>query len=664
MSGIKAAKPTKDRLMNKPVVKDKQSKANSGKGKTDHTKPHDALAVSGIVMAGLSASVMMLYGFLYPQTVHLPSDALKACLFDDYTGHLLDDSSVHQIDIEISDLSWDYMISNAEDEQCVTCTAVIDGERFENIAIRPKGNSSLKSIASQNSEHFSFKIEFDRNDPTLTYHGLDKLSLGNLGQDPSCLKDHVAYRLFEELDVPAPLSSYTVVSVNGEPLGLYLASEAIEDSFCQRNYGDDYGQLYKPDSFAMNSIDEGAILDHSSPDAPLSVLERIMNGEYYADANAGDRADILGELVSPMFASVKPQTDISALRYVGDNVKDYSVIFNTNVFSTTDADEQRLVSAIRTLNTSDDPSSAVDAEALTGYFAAHNFTDNYDSYNSVFVHNFYLHEKDGKVSLVPWDYNLAFGSFNYECAASNLLEGCEFDYMPNTGEAMSIAQSMVNYPIDSPTFHVELNDRPLLKVLMTDEALQNEYHAKLDQLLQFMESGEFDAFLSQAEEQIRPYVEQGMTFYTSEEFEAGAAAMETFCRLRAESIRGQLTDEIPSTLEGQQAAPEHLTDASELDLSDLANYNALIAGLDTETIRLLLETALQDHISGGTKGAVLAVREYAAEPSRLTGQIPAFVRIPFIRNAIFGKLLPYNMLVVSMIVMLIAFLRVKRYRRR
>ncbi|MBQ4464892.1 MAG: CotH kinase family protein [Oscillospiraceae bacterium] len=627
-------------------------------------KTHDALAIGGMVLAGLSASALMLYGCMHPQAAHLPSDALKAYLTDDYTDYLLDDSGVHQIDIEISDLSWDYMISHAEDEQYVTCTAVIDGERFENIAIRPKGNSSLTSIASQNSEHFSFKIEFDRNDPTLTYHGLDKLSLGNLGQDPSCLKDHVAYRLFEELDVPAPLSSYTVVSVNGEPLGLYLASEAIEDAFCQRNYGDGYGQLYKPDSFAMNTIDQSAILDHSSPDAPLSVVERIMSGEYYADATSGDRADILGDLVTPMFASVKPQTDLSALLYAGDNVKDYSVIFDTNVFPTTDADEQRLVSAIRTLNTSDDPASAVDADALTGYFAAHNFVDNYDSYNSVFVHNFYLHEQDGKVSLVPWDYNLAFGSFNYECAASSVLEGCAFDYMPDTGNAMTVEQSMVNYPIDSPTFHVELSDRPLLQVLLTDETLRREYHAKLDRLLQFVESGEFDAFLSRAEEQIRPYVEQGLTFYTPEEFEAGASAMETFCRLRAESIRGQLNGDIPATLEGQQAAPERLTDASELHLSDLANFNALIAGLDTETVQTLLETALQEHISDGTKGAVLAVREYAANPSKLTKQFPALVRIPFVWNTISGKVEPYILLVVSMIVMLIGFSRVRRYRRR
>ena len=34
-----------------------------------------------------------------------------------------------------------------------------------------------------NSERYSFKVEFDHYNSSLTYHGLDKLSLNNLIQD-------------------------------------------------------------------------------------------------------------------------------------------------------------------------------------------------------------------------------------------------------------------------------------------------------------------------------------------------------------------------------------------------------------------------------------------------------------------------------------------------
>ena len=52
-------------------------------------------------------------------------------------------------------------------------------------------------------------------------------------------------------EVSAPLCSYVQILVNGEEWGLYLAVEGVEDSFLYRNYGADYGELYKPDSMGM-----------------------------------------------------------------------------------------------------------------------------------------------------------------------------------------------------------------------------------------------------------------------------------------------------------------------------------------------------------------------------------------------------------------------------
>ena len=57
--------------------------------------------------------------------------------------------------------------------------------------------------------------------------------------------------MMEETGVASPLCSYTYITVNGEDWGLYLAVEGIEESFLQRNYGKDYGELYKPDSMSM-----------------------------------------------------------------------------------------------------------------------------------------------------------------------------------------------------------------------------------------------------------------------------------------------------------------------------------------------------------------------------------------------------------------------------
>lgn len=48
-----------------------------------------------------------------------------------------------------------------------------------------------------------------------------------------------------------PLYNYAKISLNGEYWGVYLALEAVEDSFLLRNYGTRDGELYKPESMGI-----------------------------------------------------------------------------------------------------------------------------------------------------------------------------------------------------------------------------------------------------------------------------------------------------------------------------------------------------------------------------------------------------------------------------
>ena len=70
---------------------------------------------------------------------------------------------------------------------------VIDNESYNNVAIRAKGNTSLTQVASYGNDRYSFKIEFDHYDSTISYHGLDKLSLNNIIQDNTYMKDDLTY---------------------------------------------------------------------------------------------------------------------------------------------------------------------------------------------------------------------------------------------------------------------------------------------------------------------------------------------------------------------------------------------------------------------------------------------------------------------------------------
>lgn len=138
-------------------------------------------------------------------------------------------------------------------------------------------------------------IKIRQHDSTKSYYGLDKLSLNNLIQDSTCMKDYLTYRLMAGFGVDALLCSYVYITVNGEDWRLYLAVEGIEESFLQRNYGSDYGNLYKPDSagfgggrgngrdFKFNMDD---LMDSGDDESPASGSYGTFRANYSNDVTA------------------------------------------------------------------------------------------------------------------------------------------------------------------------------------------------------------------------------------------------------------------------------------------------------------------------------------------------------------------------------------------
>ena len=449
-----------------------------------------------------------------------------------YEDKLFDTSSVHTINIVMDD--WDDFISNAESEEYYTCTLEIDGETYKNVAIRGKGNTSLTKVAAYGNDRYSFKVEFDRYDSSVTYHGLDKLCLNNIIQDNTYMKDYLCYRLMAEMGVASPLCSYVYVSVNGSDWGLYLAVEGVEESFLQRNYGSDYGELYKPDSQSMGGgrgNGKGFDMDDFDP-----------------AENAGDNAkpDGKGGGRDGMNSS-----DDTLLKYIDDDPDSYSNIFDNAKTDISKSDKKRLIAALKTLS-GDDPEQAVDVDAVIRYFVVHNFVLNFDSYTGSMIHNYYLYEDDGQMQMIPWDYNLAFGAF----------------------QSAGGATSLVNYPIDDPVSGGDASDRPMLAWIFQNEEYTELYHKYFAELISTVfDSGAFAQEFDSVVQMISPYVESDPTkFCTYEEFETGAQTLREFCLKRAESISGQLDGSIGSTSDTQERST--LIDAGSLKISDMGTMGS------------------------------------------------------------------------------------------
>ena len=479
-----------------------------------------------------------------------------------YEARLFDTSRVHTIDIVIDD--WDAFLQTARSEEYSACSVVIDGEAFHNVGIRGKGNTSLSTVSSLDSDRYSFKLEFDQYDATKTYYGLDKLSLNNLIQDNTMMKDYLVYQMMNEFGVAAPLCGYAYITVNGEDWGLYLAAEAVEESFLQRNYGSDYGQLYKPDSMDMgggrgNGKDfdfesfmgasgDGASGERVVPSAPNGM----QGGQRMPGMNAdASQMPALPEDFAPtQMGGKRPNGNMgggmgmgsgdSKLQYIDDQVSSYATIFENAKTDVTPADQQRLIASLKALSEGTDLPDVLFVEDVIRYFVVHNYVVNGDSYTGSMIHNYYLYEEDGQLSMIPWDYNLAFGTFQ-----GNQASGA------------------VNDDIDAP-LSVTGRDRPMIDWIFDSEEYTRLYHQYFQE---FLDTVDAQSIIAKAKTLISPYVEKDPTkFCTYEEFETGVETLRTFCDLRSQSVARQLAGETGAV------------DASGITLSDMGTMNHGMGG--------------------------------------------------------------------------------------
>lgn len=417
----------------------------------------------------------------------------------EYSRRLFDDSYVHILDIRIGD--WDAFLAAATEENYTECDVEIDGEVFSSVGLRAKGNNSLRLVNEYGLERYSLKIEFDHFQDGNTYYGLDKLSLDSSYQDNSYMKNYLAYDMMDYMGVPSPLCSYVWVTVNGEDWGLFLAVEEPEEAFARRNYGADHGKLYKPD-----------------------------------------------------YRSLEAENRDVALQYTTEDPADYDNIFRNAKFEIDAEDQARLIGALKTLSEGTDLESAVNVDEVLRYFTVQVFVVNLDSYLGRTGHNYFLYEEDGIISMLPWDYNLAFATYSLG--------------MP---DPINDAELYVNYPIDTPASGEIMANRPLYHNLMKNEEYFAKYHAYFDQFIrEYFESGYFVKKTAETVKMISPYVKKDPTAFCSYEDHLTAVRTITdFCMLRAESVRGQLSGEIPSTIRGQQEDTESRVDASEVWLPDM-----------------------------------------------------------------------------------------------
>ena len=475
-----------------------------------------------------------------------------------YEDRIFDTSKVHTIDIECDD--WAGFIENCTDELYIDVDTTIDGEKFSNVALRAKGNTSLSNVKQMGSVRYSFKMEFDHFEGSSMYYGLDKLCLNNIIQDASYMKDFVAYRMMEEFGVDAPKCSYVWITINGNAWGLYLAVEAIEDSFMERNYGLDDGNVYKPDTMSMGAgpgngqdFDMAAFLEENGVDEEdINALLGDVAEETEEETEEAQGQQSGGFNPFGGFSMFGGGSDDVSLVYSDNEVSSYKNIFTSAKRTLSARDIANVIKGLKKLNEYRDLESVLDTEEIMRYLVVHNFLQNGDSYTGSMIHNYYLYvESNGKMHMIPWDYNLAYGTF--------------------TG-GQAGATSTINAPIDAATLNSDTDDsKPMSNWVFQSE----EYTKRYNELYQeFIDEVDVLGICEGAYNLIKDYVKVDPTaFYTYDEFQLGAYTLYEYCRLRLESVQAQLDGTIGKTNAEQKEQKEQI-DASGISISDLGSQGS------------------------------------------------------------------------------------------
>ena len=485
----------------------------------------------------------------------------------EYETALFDTDSIISVNIRMDETDWNEMLANATAEDYYQCDVEINGTTFYRVGIRPKGNTSLTSIASDpTTDRYSFKLEFDHYVDGQTCFGLDKLVLNNNYADATNMKEALIYDMYQYLGADASLYNYAKISVNGEYWGVYLALEAVEDSFLLRNYGAESGVLYKPEGVGggasnADNVESGGMDfgNMTPPDRQETGDQANMpqfpsqqpneNSESTAEApdDSGERPEMSFD-----FAGGMKEFSMSGgganLNYTDDELDSYETIWDGEVTSTQKSDHKRVVTALRNISEGNDLEDYMDIDNLLRYMAVHVFSVNEDSLSGNMAHNYYLYESGGRLNIIPWDYNLALGG------------------MGSSNDATSVVNDAIEGAFSGTTF---------FDTLLEDETYHSQYYAYLQQLVsEYIEGGGFDAFYERVRSQIDELVETDPTaFYSYEEYLTAAETLYQVVKLRGQSVQGQLDGTIPSTAEEQRES-DALVDASALDLRVMGGMNA------------------------------------------------------------------------------------------
>lgn len=283
-----------------------------------------------------------------------------------------------------------------EDPIWIPVTITFGDDIWENVGFRYKGNSTLSGAWNSGTLKIGFKLNFDKFEdeyPEIDnqrFFGFDEMSFSSNYRDTSYLHEKVAADIFRDAGIPAAQTAFYAISMDygqgQQYIGLYTGLEEIDDTVLDAQFGNDDGNLYKPEgtgaTFVAGTFDEASFEKKNNEDE-------------------ADFSDILA-----LFDALHDETRLS------------------------DPDSWR-----------ENLEAVFDVGEFMQWLAVNIVIQNWDTYGAM-AHNFYLYndESTGLLTWIPWDNNeaLSDGGRNNNNGSLDLT---------GTGNEWPLISFLINDPV-------------------------------------------------------------------------------------------------------------------------------------------------------------------------------------------------------------------------
>ncbi len=310
---------------------------------------------------------------------------------------------LQEIKITFGYPNWDFKLDslkNIDDGDYLLALSVeINGEVFDSVGVKYKGNSSYSANNAKNPLHI--QLDFVRKNQH--YQSFENIKLSNCFADPTFVREVTSYEILRQY-MDASRANHAKVWINGEYYGLYANVESVNKRFVREHFFTDGDNPF----FKCNPEDFGG--PGTGGNYPDLVYSSADSTFYY------NKYDI--------------QSDNGWKELV------------------------QLMDSLK--NSPAKVPNILDVDRALWMLAFNNVMVNLDSYTGAFVQNYYLyHDKNERWLPISWDLNMSYGAFpllNATGGSGTILSLTQMKQMDPLIQSTNINRPLIRTLLSNPTW--------------------------------------------------------------------------------------------------------------------------------------------------------------------------------------------------------------------